>query len=425
MKKVLVISFNFPPDEIIASRRMWGLVKYLNNYGYYPLVLTKENSGVVSGIAKIIQTYFPGDIYDMILKKIVFLNPEKFRGKYADFQSSISGRRSLVDALTRFLKGIITYPDEKKTWYPFAWSAIEEIFRSEDIKAVISSSAPVITHILANRVKRKYKVPWIADLRDPWSQYHSYPYDNIRRCLDKGIERKTLQEADFMVTVTEPVAEKLSELHGGRDVKVIHNGFDPDEKQKVALSSKFSIIYTGNIHRGKQDAKLFLLAIKRLLDEKRIDAECLEINFYGPKRTWLQEEIDECGLSDIVIQKGVISRKEVIGKQCSSQVLLLFNWTVSEEPGVMTGKIFEYLNAGRPIIAIGGGKSVVTDILERTKTGVCAFNLESLVNILSDYYEEYLRLGAIAPDGIRGDIDKYSYVEMSRQFGALLDAVTD
>jgi len=429
MKKVLIIA-----DLFHASPRIPGLAKYLPEFGWQPIILTtpigeKSDSrfGPPDDFRKnnrVIETY------GYHSRKDVELRPKKRLKKYGYIRTLL--RNVVPFSVRKFLyrrySEIVHYPDAEKGWKPFAVKAGDELLQNEDIDAMISSSSPVTTHIVAHEFKDKYNVPWVADFRDLWTQNHNYPYSKLRKVFEKRLELKTLSTADALVTLSSPAAEKLRMLHKEKRVYTITNGFDPDimSDGKVNLTSIFTITYTGQIYSGKQDPSKILIALKNLISPGAIDPNHVEVRFYGPENGLLQKEIEKYGLSNIVKQYGTISRKTSFEKQRESQLLLLLNWEDPREKGVYTGKIFEYLAAQRPILVTGGfGNDVVKELLDETNSGVYCSTVEEIKNALTDFYMEYKLKGRVKCKGNVENINKYSYREIARKFTGILDNLAE
>jgi glycosyltransferase involved in cell wall biosynthesis len=242
--------------------------------------------------------------------------------------------------------------------------------------------------------------------------------------VDKRLELKTLLPADALVTVSPLWAEELRALHKREEVYTITNGFDPDKMSKgqINLTSKFTITYTGNIYTEKQDTSKLFAALRDLISDGTIDSKDVEVTFYGPKYEWLASEIEEYGLSNIVKQYGMIPQQSVLEKQRQSQVLLLLNWEDEDEKGVYPLKVFEYLAVQRPILATGGaGEDVIKELLDETKAGVYAKDVEDTKDILGELYLEYKSKGEISSKGNIEKINKYSYREMAKKFAEVLE----
>jgi glycosyltransferase involved in cell wall biosynthesis len=284
---------------------------------------------------------------------------------------------------------------------------------------------PVTSHLIASELKAKYRIPWIADFPDLWSQNHNYQYGPLRKFLDRRLELKTLSTADALVTVSQPRAERLRELHRGRTVYAITHGFDAAEVNEppANVTAKFTITYTGRIYPGKQDATKLFAALQDLISDGVIDPGEVEIRFFGPKTGWLDKEIQQYALSLIAKQYGTIPRQVALEKQRESQILLLLKWEDPRERGIHPGKIFEYLAARRPVLATGGSNDVVTELLNVTRAGIDAPAVPDVKGALEKLYGEYRVNGKIAYDARQSEIDKYSHYEMARKFSEILNTL--
>ncbi|MEM3640454.1 MAG: glycosyltransferase, partial [Candidatus Bathyarchaeia archaeon] len=326
--------------------------------------------------------------------------------------------------LYKYYREIIHYPDSEKGWKPFAVKAADKLLQNEKIDAIISSSSPVTAHIIARELKAKYKIPWIADFRDLWTQNHNYPYSRIRKYFERKLELKTLATADVLIAVSPFDTEKLKTLHKGKKVHTITNGFDPDKVNngKTPLTAKFTITYTGQIY-PKQDPSKFLIALKNLISKKVLESKDIDVRFYGPESDLLTSKIAECALTGIVRQLGVVPREVSLEKQRESQVLLLLKWEDPRTRGVYTAKVFEYLAAMRPILAVGGTNDVVTELLNETSAGVDAQTARDVEEAIKRFYQEYKLKGKVSYCGKIEKINKYSYREMAKRFAEILDLI--
>ena len=161
-----------------------------------------------------------------------------------------------------------------------------------------------------------------------------------------------------------------------------------------------------------------------MISEGRLDRRAVKVRFYGATEYWLEKEIRRFGLEDVVSLNPRVPRKIALEKQRESQILLLLNWDDPGEIGVYTGKVFEYLAARRPILAVGGPRGVVTELLEETGAGVHALGYEQLKHILLEFWEQYTTHGYVPYRGSEERIAKYSHREMARRFAELLDSLT-
>ncbi|MEK6951606.1 MAG: glycosyltransferase [Nanoarchaeota archaeon] len=422
MKKVLIIT-----NLVYATPRIPWVVKYLPKFGWEPIILTPP-------IGKDLVHYFGSynDInkYTTVVTGNFSESPWPKEDIFIRINKMVKNRLSFLESLyyifyKNLYNSIIHYPDREKQWAHSAIMAGSKILEKGNITAIISSSPPVTSHIIANRLKIKYNIPWIADLRDLWSQNHNYPYNLVRRELDKRLELKTLKLADSLVMVSSPCAKKLKNLHKVNKVHTIPTGFDPDEFMKQdKLTKKFTITYTGQIYQGKQDPTKLLLVVKALIMKGIIDKKDIEVGFYGPIDNRLTKKIKEYALKDIVKQYGIIPRNLSLKKQRGSHVLLLLKWEDKKEKGVFTLKLFEYLAAKRPILATGSFKGDVIDkLLRETKAGYSCSTLNEIENIITRLYLDYKKNGKTNYKGDIMRVNKYSCEEMARRFANVLGKV--
>jgi len=435
MKKVLIIANLFH-----ASPRIPGIAKYLKDFGWEPTILTvpiKEDPRNLlifpTGFrderkVRIIEAPYQGDIFWFWRKIFKFMNfkTDKSILNQVKERSGVVSQKSFIDYIFVFYNAIFAYPDTEKKWRNPAIKIGNSLLDEEKFDAIISSSSPVTAHIIANNLKKKYKLPWLADLRDLWTQNHNYPYPWLRRVFEEKLELKTLLPADALITVSQPLAEKLKKLHKKPNVYTITNGFFEEEINRgVSLTKKFTIIYAGSVYAGKQDPKDLFIAVKELISEKIINPDDIKIKFYTGKIPWLEKEIVDFGLENLAKTYDKISRSEIMKIQSESQILLLMDWKDKEEKGWISLKIFGYLASLRPILAVGGaGGNIIEKTLSETNSGYYASTVGQIKKFLNNSYLEYKKTGKVGYKGDLNKIKQHSYKEKSREFAALLNEFT-
>ncbi len=421
MKKVLIIGHFWPYRG--GSKRVIGLAKYLPKFEWEPIILTGPLEKKPLSEFNFVET----DYRSFLGSWVKFLGLRETRDTGDQLKVKIKRSSPNIKSILRFFYSFIgmflAYPDEDKNWKPFALKEAGKIFKREKIDAIISVW-PMTSHIIANELKNSYRVPWIADFPDLWSQNYYYPYGPIRKFFDKILELKIIKNADMLTTISQPFVEKLRDLHKDKQIFPIMHGFDPEKinNPPINLTHKFTITYTGQIYTNKQNPSKFLLALKNLISEKIINPNDIEVRFYGPGRDWLEMVILDFGLSTVVKQYGIISHEDAIEKQRESHILLLLNWEDIRGRGVYTGKIFEYLAARRPIFATGGFSSdVIENLLKENKAGVYATNVSDIEKYLKDFYRDYKEKGKIEYNGDVEKINRCSHLEMARKFTDVLN----
>ena len=423
MKSVLIITYHFPPHPAIASLRPLGLARYLPEFGWEAVILTAALPGKPDPHFKVIETPYHDSLG--LWKRLLKLDSQSPLIAQVKNKLKIRSEKSPLDFILVTMGGIFAYPDPQKGWQRFAVEAGQDILRQENIKAMISTAPPVTSHIIAKRLKDEFKIPWVADFRDLWTQNCYYPYGPLRKMIEKRLELNTLSTADALVAVSQPAADDLHSLHRQKPVHSIPNGFDPAEVNTTPgnLTDKFTITYTGILYPGKRSPTPFLAALGDLISEGSMDASDIELRFYGPEAGWIDKQAERYGLTGIVRQFGMVPREVALKKQRESQLLLLLKWNDPKQRGVYSGKIFEYLAARRPVLAVGGFPDVVNQLLDETKAGVSGQTGEETKALLLRLYQEYKSTGAVSYAGDETETSKYSHREMAKKFAAILDSL--
>ena len=434
MKKILIIANLFH-----ASPRIPGIAMHLAEFGWDPVILTvpidKEDSrnllGFPSGFngkVRIIETPYQGDIFwfwRKIFKKLGF-NTNRSILNQSKEKIRITSKKSLIDYIFNFYQTIFGYPDDEKNWEKPAVKIGNKLLEKEKFDAVISSSSPVIAHIIASKLNKKLHIPWIADFRDLWTQNHNYSYPWWRKFFERRLELKTLQSANILTTVSPLWAKKLNSLHRDKKTYAITNGFYPEEINTplAQLEKKFTIIYAGALYVEKQNPEDFFVALKELISEDLINSEEVKVKFYSGNLSWLKKEIKKHELGNIVDVYEKVSRNEILKKQNESQILLLLCWADRKEKGWYPLKIFGYLASKRPILAIGGnGEDVIEKIIIETKSGVYCKNKNEIKDFLKKSYFEYKKDNKVSYSGNLNEINKHSYKEKAREFANILNRI--
>lgn len=424
MKKVLIIGFLHPYTISGGSFRTLPLAKYLLKFGWEPVVLTPILREKVDVPFRVVETDYT-DALAFWKKLFGFKVGADVKSEVIN-RSGIGLKKTVLDFLMTRAGEILNYPDSYRGWQPFALAAAEKLLKEEEF-GVMLTCHPTISHIIGARLKQKHNIPWIADFPDLWSQNHNYGYSSLRRIIDKRLEKKTLRKADVLTTVSEPWADKLRVIHkNNREICSITHGYNPAKVNlpPVKLTNNLTITYTGTIYGKRQKPSKLFAALKELLAEESINPKDIEVRFFGDKLEWLEDEIYNYSLSGIVKQYGLLNPDLVPAKQKESQILLSLKWEDVKESGWHSGKIYDYLAARRPVLAIGGFKDVISELLEETKAGIFAPDVQSIKDALKKMYFEYKQKGFISYTGVEQELNKYSHYEMSRKFANLLDELT-
>ena len=291
-----------------------------------------------------------------------------------------------------------------------------------EIDAIVTTSPPISSHLIGREAKKILGCPWIADLRDLWTQNLGERSSNL---LQIGLEKRTLRQADGLVTVSDPWASRLERRYPEKKVWSITNGFDPDDfdSPPPQLTEEFSVTYTGELYAGQRDPTLLFEVLSDLIKDGTIPASELRVRFYGRIEPWLPALIEKFGLNQVATLNGPTPRVDAVARQRESQVLLLLPWSNPKETGHHSAKLFEYLAAARPILAIGGARGVITETLEAANAGLHAISKAQVREFLLTAYADYKTKGYVPYAGKKQAVEEYGHPNMARRFAQVLDSV--
>ena len=225
-----------------------------------------------------------------------------------------------------WIRGNLFIPDSRKYWIKPSVKFLTEYLKENPVDAIISTGPPHSMHMIALKVHRKLKIPWIADFRDPWTNIDFYHELRLSKMADKKhrrMELSVLQEASRVVCVTWNWANDLENI-GDRKVDVITNGYDPQDfkNNDIVLDSEFSITHIGSMNKDRNPLILWT-GLKSLCDESTEFKSKLKIRLVGQVDHSIIEAINENGLTDNLEKIDFIPHSQVVKELMSSQLLLL------------------------------------------------------------------------------------------------------
>jgi hypothetical protein len=419
-RRLLLVAYYFPPRAAIGSLRPGYLAHYLPSEGWDVTVLTADLNAPPPPWAPVVQTGYTDVIAQT--KQLLGLSPGQ--SVYAAVGQEApkvvgSTRHSISQRLILFGWRALTYPDPIRGWYRHAALSISQLLSHDHFDAILSTSPPVTAHFaVAKALKRG--IPWLADLRDPWAEnpYHSGP---IRRRLDRVFERRVLAKAKALTTISEPLAELVARLHGRIPAFSVPNSFDPEDWRAIPFvtPTKCTLVYAGSM----RDPSLLFQALSEELGCGAIDRNQIELDLYTTPVQWLDVEIAKYKLADVVRVKGIVPRTDVLRVERSSSANVLLQSFLPGEESFYTGKLFEYLGARRPIIAVGPRGSIVGELLEDINGGVLVSTGEEARIALRRTFARW----QTNPDQRipESRIERYTAPVMARRFAEILNRMVD
>lgn len=356
VRKILLIAYYFPPLGGAGVQRTLKYTKYLPQFGWQPVVLTSQ--------AKAAALSDPTLMEDLAGAQAVY------RTRVAALPPALPWR--LRNLVTRWL--LVT--DDQAGWYPFALREALRLIKQERVDAIYTTSTPYTAHLVGLRLKQRLGLPWVADFRDPWAGNTSLrpPTGWHRRRIERW-EQQVVSAANRVTVVSEPMARDLCAAFpelGPEHFLALPNGFDPDDFTQAAPQgadpNRMTVVYSGSFY-GQRTSLPFLQALHGALADGQIPRQAIRVRFVGNVGQATAEQVQALGLSGVAELTGYVPHRESIGYVLGADVLLL---VVAPGPGsqaVLTGKLFEYLAAGKPILALVP-PSAAADLVRESRAGV-------------------------------------------------------
>ena len=399
MKKILVITYYWPPSGGAGVQRSLKFVKYLPAFGIEPIVITVDPNQATYPILD--ETLLKEVKEDVRVISTRSFEPLKIlsalKGKetipHGGFANN--NKESITQKTLRFIRGNFFLPDARLGWVRFAVKAASEIIEKEKVDTIFISSPPHSSQLIGMELKKKFKIHWIADMRDPWTDiyyYHDLLHTQYAAKRDAVYERQVLENADAVISVSDPINKLFlakSDKLKSEKFHVIPNGFDRDDFQlsNQMVSKKFQLTYVGTMADNYRPLTLFK-AIKRLVDEFSLDKDSIAITMVGSSETTLTSILQETELVKLTEFIAHVDHSAAIEFMQKADVLLLIIPDVENNEGILTGKLFEYLGAGKPIIGLGPAKGKAASIIEECSAGklVERNEMEELYLYLKEIY---------------------------------------
>ena len=418
--KVLIITYYWPPAGGSGVQRWLKFVKYLQEFGIEPVVYTVENANYLKQDASLLNEVPKGI---EILKQPIWEPTALLFWKKSKQQTKGISNVSKGGFLS-FIRGNFFIPDPKVFWVKPSVSYLQKYLDNHTIDVIISTGPPHSMHLIAEKLHQKNTVKWLADFRDPWSDlYYNKDFNQLAFAKNKNkrLEERILRNSDCILTVSNSLKEELEKT--AKKVEVITNGFDDEfsASNNVILDTKFSISYIGLLPK-QSNPKLLFKVLKGLCKESEIFKKDLKLNFIGDISEEVKVEILANKLDENTDFVGYVSHQEAIAYQNKSQVLLLLIPNVKNNEGILTGKLFEYLKAKRPILAIGPEKGDLATILQETNSGVIVnFDAEEKLKLeiealYQKYKEDKLTVNF-------SNIEKYHRKELTKKLAFILKSL--
>lgn len=422
-KRVLIITYYWPPSGGSGVQRWLKFAKYLPEAGWEPVIFTPENPDFDLKDESLEAEISP----QLEVMKFPIWEPYQLLDKFRRKKETHPGRlleqkeKGWLEKAAVWLRANLMVPDPRVFWVKPAVKFLTELVKSGQYDAIITTGPPHSMHLIGRDLKRKTGVFWLADFRDPWSQWEfldKLPMQKYVKKKHAELEQSILKEANVVTTIS-PTFQKDLEKLAQRKVSLLTNGFDPadipaDFKAAVKKSRRLNLVYSGIIDSIRNPMPL-LLAMK---EEFKPQEEEVSFTFVGRVSDQVQAQIeDDSWLKEHVKMAGYVSHEEVFEFYEKADALVLILTNTKNAQGNIPGKLFEYLATKIPILALGDPKGDTSKILVNVGSEPAISH--------SDHVEIQVRLRKLFEmedfSMQVSSIDHYSRKNLSLQLAHLLD----
>lgn len=425
MKKVLIVTYHWPPSGGVTVLRCLKFAKYLRSYGWEPVILTAKNPSY-----QFIDHNGEKDVPDGIeVHRVPLFEPTQLfkqisgRKKEAPLQNIItnsSRKKNILDSIGIWVRGNFFIPDARAFWIKPSVKYLSNYLKENKVDAILTDGPPHTNTVIGLRIAQKFNIPWLADFQDPWTQVDYYPHMKIGKRADKkhrALEQEVFKTA-AKTTIASPSWKYELEKIGAKNVGVIYYGFDETDFRTFTPKKGVTLnIFHGGLFGEDRKPSHFLRALSELLKNYPQLKDTVRLRLAGEVDATIVEEIKKYELEDNTDLMGMIPRKEVISELEIASLLLLPINKADNAKGRVPGKLFELLRSHKPILVLGPDDGDVKSIVETKKKGrsfeydnfdgIYNFLEQSLVHEIYDNFDSTESLSEFSNKEITGKIANY------------------
>ena len=437
MKRVLIISYYWPPTGGSGVQRWVKFAKYLPSEGWQPVIYTPENpeqlatdaslEAEIPAEAEIIKTHIiePYELYKKFLRKsghskeAVEVNPVNAQNK------------SFLQKVAMWVRGNLFLPDPRCMWIRPSVSYLKKYLKEHPVDLIVSTGPPQSMHIIGMKLALQTGLPWIADFRDPWTRIFYFKHLSMTRTTErwhKKMEKKVLDAASAVVAVSPLVQQEFQEMTQ-TTVELITNGFDECDFAGAACTEAaggrdkdFIITHTGLFAADGNPSVLWETLRDKCMKDP-VFKDRLKIKLIGKTDRQITESIEAAGLGENLTDMGYQPHDKAVEEQRRASLLILPLRKEPEYKAVLPGKLYEYLASWRPVLGIGQPDGAMSMILNTTKTGV-VFNWEdkaSVSRFIDLCWKNHLEGRLVVDDA---DISQFTRRNLTRRMAELFERLT-
>lgn len=372
MRRVLIITYYWPPNGGAGVQRWLKMAKYLPENGWQPVVYTPSDPEIITADPTLEKEVPP--IAEVVKRPITepYTFYKRLTGRRANEKVHLGflkeeKKKSWREDLAVWIRGNAFIPDARVWWVGPSVKFLTSYLREHPVDAIVSTGPPHSMHLIALGLKKKFpSLRWVADWRDPWTNIDFYDQLKLTGWADRKhrrLEQEVVRTADANVAVGWTMAEELSAL-GSRSTQVITNGYDPADvpSPPEPVDDAYSLVHVGSM-TATRDVPQVWQALKELCANDAQFASDLRIRFVGAVDHGVLASLEKHGLSGKVERLGSVDHAEAMRAAQRARVLLLSVNDTANAKGVLTSKVFEYLSVGRPILGVGPADGDIARVL--------------------------------------------------------------
>ena len=427
-KKILIITYYWPPAGGPGVQRWLKFAKYLPEFGWKPIIFTPENPSYPLIDDSLIKDV-PDDL-EIIKTKIwepyqLAEKLNKSNKKFKAGQFDVGNNQSWKSKLSIWVRGNFFIPDARVSWVKPSIKFLENYLKENKIDVIVTSGPPHSLHLIGLDIKKKFpNLKWIADFRDPWTEISYYKHLKLSDKSDKKhrqLESSVFKNADITLATSYTDAENFKK--NGANAFCITNGYDESDastplSNSETLQSKFTLSYIGVLEQLRNPENLWK-TLDDLVKTNTDFAENFILKLVGRIDDKILHSIENSNLKNHIDNLGYLSHDKAVDEMSNSSMLLITNFPNESSKGIIPGKIFEYLATGKQIISFGPTDADVAKILNKTKAGK-HFSYEDSETVKSFILEKFelWKNGNLLNN--EGNIQEFSRKNLTKQLSEIL-----
>ncbi len=436
-RRVLIVAYYFPPSGGPGVQRVLKAVRYLPEFGWDPAVLTVRDADYPARDESLLNE-IPASVP---VERTTIPEPYtlyrrltgRAKGTAVDVNVNVDPdtRMPAKEKLAQWVRGMVFIPDARVGWLLTGRGPGVRFAKSFGANLVHSSSPPYTCALLGRAIARGAGIPWVPEFRDPWTGFLSAPRrPEPARSIDRRLERGVYRDAPRMVVAWRGIAEDFQSKYPREDAskfRHIANGYDPEDLEGIApvVNDRFTMVYTGSMY-GVRNPDTFLQAVAKLLAAGRIDPAHVRFRFVGRFGEEVRAMFRRPEVAAVVEELGYAPHAVSVAETLGADALLLVVDDVRGAEGIVPGKVFEYIGARRPVLALGP-EGAVADLIRETGAGVVLRNhdVDGIAEALAALYDEWRGTGAVAFPGREDAVLRLSRRERTRDLARVFDEVLE